>query len=1390
MFNESSEFVDVNVATINKSTALDADPATDSHFISERANSFTMVPSVMHESQPGDPMWFVEEEDPQGGDLIRVVRMTNVLSDNPLYSDFSVSISPYSPPVRPQGAGKFNVNDSRILSAEWRNDHLAATHAVALDGETAVRWYEFDTSDATPTLSQEGTIDPGSGVHAFFPSIAINNAGDIGLTYLQSSDTQFVSMYVTGHKNGTLPGNMVPPILVEPGDTRYLGFRGGDYSGISVDPISDTFWAGNEIIISADNALWNTWIGEFTLKDTLDDDWYSIPVDAGSQLTVATLTPGADAGEPLNSTDLAIELFAPDGTFITTSSDDAGGTDAEIVHEATESGDYRVRVFSENDTRGEYYLTVDGASDAPVPPEVIRTFPSNGLISSVFPTSVTVTFSKAILLDSISAEDVLIGGEPALSMTVLDGRTFEFSIDPAIATNDGEYTIELPADGMVDLAGVGNAAHASSYFVDQTGPQIIGTTWNGQSFPPGGVLEPGPLTITAEFNEPLFTTSSARRGLRSPGTDDVVLTDVLSGEEISAQSFQFDPETNTLTVDYGELAESEYTLRLISGDGGFEDVVGNDLDGEPLGAVADGTPSGDGIPGGDWTIDFNVDLTLESLNDFVRLEPLGGFATKQHVEANLGFRNLDRYDVFAPVGRSLTAIATPIDPTAVLYVNGNSAPAPGQAAVFSVIADSDGNVSLDVTGTSATDYTLDVFLNAALEASVGDTNAESSLPLDDYLLPIGGGLVSVVGTATPSFGDLVVFSEDFTDGLGEFVVDNDYQQGGGLWHLSSGRSADGDPNHTRPNSLYYGKGEGSTGGGDFDTGSGNSGAVELPGIDLPMSPNISLSFQYLLDRGRGQMARDELAEVAVNDGSGFVTLLSTDGESLSGDTDGQWRTATADLTAYAESNITLRFTFNTVGAIASNTEGWYVDDISIFAEMALVPDEDLYSIDLTDQVGKRIDVVLAGHDGADLSNVLVELVDPAGAVAARGASMPLGMPPDGFEVAILDYSVPALGDNVYGLRIRSDLAGEYGVAVTESMMFGIEPNQAAEDALRLIDSSTFSLGFLDITADPTDSYLVNLPAGQPVLLRVATPSTHPQSSPENTLLPQLSFSAASNSPLPGFVETIDVTDTGVILTATETVDVQVGITAESGLGEYLLEIDIAALDGDFNSDSLMNCMDLNELTSAVIAGENLSFDVSADGALDENDLLLWLVLASHTNFGSGEMYRPGDANLDGTVDGVDFDIWSSNRFTQIAGWCNGDFNIDGQVDVSDFNTWNDNRFSAGPAAKSMPDEIARTPRAPAAIPVVLRERTISAFHQDLNSDDQAAAAGDIVIGRASLAPTEWQNPESKPKLQNIPGQASRHFAAIHVNEADSLDTEQPLRTKIIDKVFSSEAAWL
>src|SRR5262249_53620607 len=163
---------------------------------------------------------FVEEKlDANGnpvGNAVNVVVGSNLLT-SPSFQFNAVSVSSYTAPpaAAQQGTSALmTTNDSRILNAEWRNNQLVAAQAVGISGDSQAhaRWYEFDTS-STPALSQQGTIGVGSGSSSYFPSIAIDANGNLGMTYMQSSSSEYMSMYVTGRLTTDAAGTMQTPAL-------------------------------------------------------------------------------------------------------------------------------------------------------------------------------------------------------------------------------------------------------------------------------------------------------------------------------------------------------------------------------------------------------------------------------------------------------------------------------------------------------------------------------------------------------------------------------------------------------------------------------------------------------------------------------------------------------------------------------------------------------------------------------------------------------------------------------------------------------------------------------------------------------------------------------------------------------------------------------------------------------------------------------------------------------------------------------------------------------------------------------------------------------------------------------------------------------------------------
>jgi hypothetical protein len=130
----------------------------------------------------------------------------------------------------------------------------------------AIRWFELRKTDGDWTLFQEGTHDPGDGHDRFMGSIAIDQKGNIALGYSVSSSTMFPAVRYATRRGIDPPGTMGPERTLKPGGgAQTASNRWGDYSAMSVDPVSDCqFWYTNQYYNPGSANSWRTVIGAFT----------------------------------------------------------------------------------------------------------------------------------------------------------------------------------------------------------------------------------------------------------------------------------------------------------------------------------------------------------------------------------------------------------------------------------------------------------------------------------------------------------------------------------------------------------------------------------------------------------------------------------------------------------------------------------------------------------------------------------------------------------------------------------------------------------------------------------------------------------------------------------------------------------------------------------------------------------------------------------------------------------------------------------------------------------------------------------------------------------------------------------------------------------------------
>jgi hypothetical protein len=117
---------------------------------------------------------------------------------------------------------------------------------------------------------------------------------------------------------------------------------------------------------------------------------------------------------------------------------------------------------------------------------------------------------------------------------------------------------------------------------------------------------------------------------------------------------------------------------------------------------------------------------------------------------------------------------------------------------------------------------------------------------------------------------------------------------------------------------------------------------------------------------------------------------------------------------------------------------------------------------------------------------------------------------------------------------------------------------------------------------------------------------------------------------------------------------------------------------DFDFDLDCDGADIDALQANIVTGpaDPATYDLTNDGMVTIADRNEWLALAGAENLASGNPYLLGDANLDGFVNGADFVVWNTGKFTSNSAWTQGDFNSDGFVNGADYVTWNGNKFQS------------------------------------------------------------------------------------------------------------------
>jgi hypothetical protein len=459
------------VLTIQKNSVLDQNAATLTDSVVDRSGNFSMIPTRMHGSASGGPMWFVETAW-NGGSSIDVVSMTNVLSNSPSFGDHTVAVNSYSQPSSaPQPGGSVEIIDARTLNVEWNNNNLVAGFDSMSGSDAAAAWVEFQTGGASPSVVQQGVIHPATGVSTYFPGVGVDASGDLGMTYMESSASADVSMYVTGRLASDPVNTLQPATDVAAGNAAVNPGRGGDYAGIALDPsAANTFWAANEYGLSGTD--WGTWLSQFTITSGSNEPPPTVvtPASASPNVVIGTST-----------------------SFSVLGADDDGES----------SLTYTWAVTSQPAGAASPSFSVNGTNDATI---ALATLYQAGAytfqVTIVDPSSLSVTSSVTVTVNQTATS---IGVFPA-NVTLPNGSTEQFS---AVQLDQfGQAMASQPSfSWSLSAGGVGSVSSNGLYTApsSETGTAVVTATagaMTGDASVTVSSIPPAPTNLTVTVGGP------------------------------------------------------------------------------------------------------------------------------------------------------------------------------------------------------------------------------------------------------------------------------------------------------------------------------------------------------------------------------------------------------------------------------------------------------------------------------------------------------------------------------------------------------------------------------------------------------------------------------------------------------------------------------------------------------------------------------------------------------------------------------------------------------------------------------------------------------------------------------------------------------------------------
>jgi hypothetical protein len=184
-----------------------------------------------------------------------------------------------------------DAGDRRTYNSVWRDGSLYATTLVNPNApspdnnQNTAHWVRMDSTAiddggtdcqavSSGCLADQGDVggeDLAAQTHTYYPAVAVDSAGNMGLGFSASGPGLLAGAFFTFHAAGDPPGTVQAAQTARAGVDLYQridgsGFnRWGDYSGLAVCPVSECFWQYNQYALTRsivdpppNNGAWGT----------------------------------------------------------------------------------------------------------------------------------------------------------------------------------------------------------------------------------------------------------------------------------------------------------------------------------------------------------------------------------------------------------------------------------------------------------------------------------------------------------------------------------------------------------------------------------------------------------------------------------------------------------------------------------------------------------------------------------------------------------------------------------------------------------------------------------------------------------------------------------------------------------------------------------------------------------------------------------------------------------------------------------------------------------------------------------------------------------------------------------------------------------------------------